>query len=91
MNARDRTGSHRDGISTVNAGEDTTRRDIPDHVGSHPKGILVGTFVARRAKNYQHLNRLRHADEKRDYRLPDADDSQLDTACRLAGAHGFRA
>lgn len=48
--------------------------------GTHPKGILVGIFVARRVKNCQHLNRLRHADEKRGYRL-DADDSQLDTAC----------
>lgn len=44
----------------------------------------MGTFVACRVKNCQHLNRLRHADEKRDYR-PDADDSQLDTACRLGG------
>jgi hypothetical protein len=44
----------------------------------------VGIFVACRVKNCQHLNRLRHADEKRGYR-PDADDSQLDTACRLGG------
>lgn len=55
-------------------------------MGTHPKRILVGIFVARRAKNYQHLNRLRHADEKRGYR-PDADDSQLDTACRLGGVY----
>jgi len=64
--------------------EDATRRDIPDHVGTHPRRILVGIFVACRVKNCQHLNRLRHADEKRGYR-PDADDSQLDTACRLGG------
>lgn len=63
--------------------------DIPDHVRTHPKGILVGIFVACRVKNCQHLNRLRHDDEKRGYR-PDADDSQLDTACRLSAVHGFR-
>lgn len=44
----------------------------------------MGIFVAYRVKNCQHLNRLRHDDEKRDYR-PDADDSQLDTACRPSG------
>lgn len=65
------------------------RHDIPDHVRTHPKGILVGIFVACRVKNCQHLNRLRHDDEKRGYR-PDADDSQLDTACRLSDVHGFR-
>lgn len=63
-----RLRSHRDGIDTVNAGVDATRCDIPRHVGTHPTGILVGIFVARRVKNCQHLNRLRHADEKRDYR-----------------------
>lgn len=85
-----RLGSHRDATGTVNVlGEDATRHDIPDHVRTHPKGILVGIFVACRVKNCQHLNRLRHDDEKRDYR-PDADDSQLDTACRLSGVHGFR-
>lgn len=71
------------------AGEDATRHDIPDHVRTHPKRILVGIFVAYRVKNCQHLNRLRHDDEKRDYR-PDADDSQLDVACRLSGVQGFR-
>lgn len=60
----------------------TIRRDIPGHVGTHPKGILVGIFVAYRVKNCQHLNRPRLVDEKRGYR-PDADASQLDTACRL--------
>lgn len=60
----------------------TIRRDIPGHVGTHLKGILVGIFVAYRVKNCQHLNRPRLVDEKRGYR-PDADGSQLDTACRL--------
>ncbi|KAG7190490.1 hypothetical protein KM043_006592 [Ampulex compressa] len=80
---------HRREISTVNAAEDTTRRDIPGHVGTHPKGILVGIFVACRVKNCQHLNRPRHADEKRGYRA-DADGSQLDTACRLDSDRQFR-
>ncbi|CAL1673978.1 unnamed protein product [Lasius platythorax] len=71
-------------------GECRRECDIPDHVGTHPKRILVGIFVACRVKNCQHLNRLRHDDEKRGYR-PDADDSQLDTACRLGGIRGFRA
>lgn len=64
--------------------------DIPNHVGTHLKGILVGIFVACRVKNCQHLNRLRHNDEKHGYR-PDADDTQLDTACRLGRVRGFRA
>lgn len=73
----------------MNTAEDTIRRDIPGHVGTHLKGILVGIFVACRVKNCQHLNRPRHADEKRGYR-PDANGSQLDTACRLDALHGCR-
>lgn len=47
-----------DGIGTVNA---STRMRHPGPRGdSSPKGILVGTFVACRVKNCQHLNRLRH-------------------------------
>lgn len=67
----------------MNAGEDTIRCNIPGHVGTHLKGILVGIFVACRVKNCQHLNRPRHAKEKRGYRS-DADASQLDTDCRPA-------